>query len=188
MIYQMTKDLAVRLHARSWPVAFYYADSAIPPTKNGSLVVRVYRDRESGDGVTYAEGLQRVPRKLVERRLGVVADVYVSASAAGARVQDHEHICDDLIDALVCEIDMWGVSSRAGHIEFSESRYLTREEMDAIACGKGYGVAYRLRYHVPRGVTVRDYDGPADTVVAPVGISATCEVSLDGTTFEEVED
>jgi hypothetical protein len=185
MIYAMAKDIATGLHTRKWPVAVEYAGARITHG-NESLRVCFERDCESGDGVGPVRGEQRNPRKQAARTLGVIATVFVQSPKDGARRNEHEHLCDDLVDALICEIGNWGTVSKAGDIPFTESRYLLPEEMaNEYSCSTG--VIYRLRFHVSRGVFTRDFDGSALGEATPAITTITTKVSPDGETWETAD-
>jgi hypothetical protein len=184
MIYQLAKDIAAGLHLRKWPVAVFYGKDRLPGTHRSTLEIRFDRDRESGDGVTYAQGAQHNPGKIAKRLLGVTLDVYAQAGCDGARQNEHEHLCDDLVDALITQLEDWGTASRAGAIDFTESRYLSSEEVNKSDVFNG--VVYRLRFHVPRGVFRRDYTGAALPEGAPLTVTTTSRVTLNGTDYEDI--
>lgn len=184
MIYQMAKDLDGRLRARKFPLRVHYGPERLTREMGRSLVVLVRRDREQGDAVRAVVGAQRNPRMLGVRDLGVITDIFAAANVAGARANEHEHLCDAVVDAFLCALYEWGAASGAGAIPVLEARYLTDAEKDAEDLGPG--VVYRLRFRVPRAIKVADYEGNALPESAPSGLFTHTRVSADGSTFEDL--
>jgi hypothetical protein len=147
-------------------------------------LVEFKRDDEAGDTVAFVQGERANPKKSCVRKLGVVATCYVTCALPGAQLHEHQHECDALVDALITSAIEWGVAAKVGVIEFAESRYLTPEEIDGGE--HHHGVVYRLRFEVPRGVSVRDYEGAARPEAAFAKTSLVTRVTADGTDFEEL--
>jgi hypothetical protein len=114
-----------------------------------------------------------------------VATFEVSCAVAGARINEHEHECDTLVDAFLVELFAWGEESRAGEIPISEARYLTADER---APGAEFlpGVVYRLRFGVPRGVFARDYEGVARPEGSAFDASCSVRVATGGSAYEVI--
>ncbi len=184
MIYTMARDIADGLIGHKWPVAVSYDRDLL--TKHGSSTMRVVfeRDTSKGDAVGPAAGFDRNPRKTAVRRLGVQCTVFIQSPTRGARKNEHEHLCDDLIDALLGEIQDWGTASRAGDIAIDESRYLSSDE--CATAGVTAGVAYVLRFKVPRGVRTRDYTGDALPEGSFTASTTAVKVSNDGANYEDI--
>jgi hypothetical protein len=168
----MSQDVQTNLHTRKWPVLVEYGKRT-QRVGRYSMIVVLSRDHEAGDTVSTVLGFQHNPRKAFTRGIGVRADVYVRSSLAGARLCEHEHDCDDLVDALLTALDQWTTAARAGQVEIVEARYLSPDEHDGSDCGAG--VVYRLRFRVQRGVTTEDYGGAAreTAILAEVGNAST---------------
>ena len=101
------------------------------------------------------------------------ADIYCASAVSGARRNEHEHECDNLVDALLTGLYQWATAARAGEITVTEARYLADDEIDESE--RANGVVYRIRFSVPRGVVTRDYDGAAQmtATIAEVGNAST---------------
>jgi hypothetical protein len=184
MIYRMATDLEGRLHARKFPLRVYYGPERLTREMGRSLVILIRRDREQGDTARAVVGANRNPRAVGVRDLGVIADVYAAANVAGARANEHEHLCDAVVDALLCALYEWGTASGAGAIPVTESRFLTDAEREGEEVCPG--MVYRLRFRVPRAIKVRDYEGNALPESAPSGLSTHTRVTADGSNFEDV--
>lgn len=147
----------MRLHKRKYPVAFFYGPERLGRTTPASMQVVFSRDTVDGDKITGIVGTLRNPRKQDVRALGVVAILSVQFPRTGAMQHEHEHLCDDLVDAVTTEVGDWCVSSQAGQPEWVESRYLSEEEVSGAELGAG--VHYIIRFRISRGVYTRDFDG-----------------------------
>lgn len=186
MIYTMSRDLEKRLQARKYPVKVHYAPERTGRDGAGrATVIVVRRDREQGDGPPRAVvGVERNPRKIGVRDLGVIADIYAASNAAGAMIQEHEFACDFLVDAFLVSLYQWGAESGAGAIPVTESRYLTDEERKDEEIFPG--VVYRLRFRVPRAIKSVDYRGNGAPEALLEAVATTARVTTDGENFEEI--
>ena len=164
MIYQMMRDIEVALHALKYPVRFRYGTGRLEWSGRHFGWIRVERDPTLGDVVGPPIGVQANPKRVECRALGVVLTAYVKAPLDGAQLHEHEHVCDELVDALQIALAEWCVLAKTGAPpSYTETRYLTPEEYDDVEVGAG--VIYRMRFAVNRGVAKRDYKGFARETV-----------------------
>jgi len=184
MIYQLARDLADGLHARKFPVAVYYGSNLVSDGGSYSLLIQIDRDSKRGDSVGAAKGVKRNPDRKLTRMCGVEVLFAVSSTKSGPMQQDHEFDCEQLVDGFLTELFVWGELSGSPVTLPSEARYLSPDELAAM--GLKSAVAYVLRFQVPRGVSIRDYEGSALTEVSTYGASTTVLVSRDGDEYEEV--
>jgi len=149
MIFQMSRDIAETLAARGFPFRIQYGPER---AERGGYtnIITMGRDRSGGDQVGNTESNKRNPQSQAVRRIGVVARVYAVSELSGARINNHENLCDQVVDALVIEILKWGVAAQVGRPAFTSSRYLTAEERNLEETWPG--VVYELRFSVPRGI------------------------------------
>jgi hypothetical protein len=110
----------------------------------------------------------------------------VSSAVAGARINEHEHECDALVDACLVELFAWGEESMAGVIPVVEARYLSAEER-APGAETLPGVVYVLRFGVPRGVFVRDYEGTARAEAGSYDAVCSTRVAIRGGSYEVID-
>jgi hypothetical protein len=179
VIYQMTQDLRALLHAKGFPVRVHYGPE--PLTRQGfdSLTVVAAWDRESGDAVTPVRGARTNPRGLLVRSVGVRFDLYAQASVVGARVNDHEALCQSLVDAVLVALYEWTRAARALDFAVVEARPLS--ELDGVEYETWPGCAYRLRVRVPRVVLSTRYDPSLAPVPRPTGSPASVQSRTDVT-------
>lgn len=166
------------LQARKFPVRVAYGPERTARENYDALIV-IERDREAGDSVDFAPAVQRNPRRVKARLIGCVAHVYAKSSRAGARVEDHEFMCDLFVDALIAAIAEWCVGGQAFEPAFVEARYLNANERNAPETWPG--VAYRLRFRVQRGITRSDYTGEGEPTGELAGFANRTEARLFGT-------
>lgn len=194
MIYQMARDVAAMLAADGFPVTIVYGET---PITAASIVARSHsiefaRDRQNGDKISNPQGAKRDPRsKVVAVRLvGVRVVIRARVSVTGARINEHEHECDDLVDAVIARLTQWTTAAKCGgDPEWRESRYLAEDELGADAPATGghvSGVAYLLRFGIPRGVTARRYDGVGSPTTKFAGIIPGVKVAVPGGDVEDV--
>lgn len=156
MIYAMTKCVAASLAAKNWPAQVRYGKERVSRATHYSSLVVIERDTDSGDSLSTAHGQVRNARKLRTRSLAVRASVFAKSPKAGARVNEHEHELEDLVDAVIVAVQLWATESRAGDVDFHMLGPVDSEEHNGSEIGAG--AAYDLRFRVQRAVTDRVRD------------------------------
>jgi hypothetical protein len=186
MIYALAQDVAARLVLRKFPVRVVYGPERLardcPST--AAITIVIERDRTRGDAVRAAPTTRTNPRLLRVRDIGCAATVFARSSLPGAQVHEHEHDCDQVVDALLIALVEWGVENQAGTGEISGGRFLSPSEV--AGAEHLSGVVYQLQFRVPRGLLVRDYEGAAQPTGTLDGITTALRVSLDGVSYEAV--
>ncbi len=168
MIYELSRDLEASLQARKFPLRIAYGEivnTTRPPPVRSRL-------------------------KMV-RDLAVIAVIYAKASEAGAHIGDHERLCEKLVDAFQCALYDWSVEAKSGTIPITEARYLSKENAadvelwpDVMQWGHS-GVLYALRFSVPRGVYLLDFENQARPTGAPTGVRNRTEARRAGSQDED---
>lgn len=186
MIYQMSRDLEANLRERLFPVEVMYTARRDPGRVPCSYTIVVERDTQQGDSVEPPRGATADPRQVRTRRLGVIATFYVSSPLDGARRQEHERVCDQLVDAWIVSLLEWVAQSRGlrDMVSFTEARYLADDEIDGAEVSAS--VVYRMRFTVPRAVAKKTYEGEGRPTTELLGVTSSTRVSLDGVNYEEV--
>lgn len=185
MIYTLAKDLADTLGERLFPVTCLYGPERVSREGPFANLVVFRRDPKGGDRVSSLVAQRTNPRAVRVREIGVEATIFAASTLDGARINEHEHECDQLVDALIVALYEWGAENRAGAISFTETRYLDPTEPDGVF-EAWPGVRYVLRFAVPRAVLTTNYVGAARPEVALAGVTSSVRVSLDGTNYETV--
>lgn len=161
----MSKDVETALKARRYPVKVIYGPERLTRgPQAGQATIIFERARDTGDKVTFVKGAQGPNPKMVRARLlGVIVTVYASSGAAGAKTHEHEHACDQIVDALIVAIDEWFVEGRTGQLcEYSVSRMMNASEFESDEMRAWPGCVYQLRFDLPRGVRALVYTPPKD--------------------------
>jgi len=175
-IYEMSRDIAGLLAAQKFPFEVRYVPERTAIEQTAPTQIHFSRCRLAPDLIGTPRGQQRNPRKVYTRQLCVDVVVYASSTLAGAMIQEHEDLCDQLVDALVCRIDEWCTATKALDPDYVEMRYLTVEELQGL---EGWpGVAYLLRFRVGRGVTLRTFVGEGKPTGTPANVKNTSNVLL----------
>jgi hypothetical protein len=177
VIYSMARDLEDRLRARKFPVRVIYGPERTMREGYDTAIV-LERDRGGSDTVRAATGVQNNARKLMTRGLAVRATIYAASTLPGAMVQDHEHLCEQLVDAVLVEIFQWQTGERAGALSIAEARYLAAADRNDVETWPG--VVYVLRFAVPRAVFVKTFEGAAKPTYTLPGFQNRTNVSAPG--------
>ena len=191
MIYTMTREIAVALNARGFPVEICYGKARQRLSSDVGIKGRrivIDRDRTRSDSIEPFPGGQRNPRALSVRGVAVEALISAESPLAGARQNEHEHDCDQIVDAFLVELREWCVAARAGEPPIDEARYLGPNDYPPEEAPPA-GVTYRVRFRVPRAILRRAYDGtgePTGTIASPGVAFSVLRVTLDGESYEEV--
>jgi hypothetical protein len=177
MIHRMVLDIQDKLHVRGFPVAVVYGPERLERQAFAHAIV-FERERDAPDEIKVQAATKGPKLKRGVRVLRVGATIYAQASVAGAHVGDHEDECEKIVDGLLTSLYEWGAENQTGGIPVTEVRYLAASEF-----GENFrqwpGVAYRVRFGVPRGVYALTYTGAHRPTGTITGISNTTEVSRD---------
>lgn len=176
MIYELSQDIETELQARLFPVHVEYQSRVARETFENVIVFK--RDREGGDSVGPARGVNPNARRFAQRTLGVEAKVYVRSPEDGAHVGTHEFECEDLVDALLVALEEWAKENQAWPIEITSARYLSEAELNGIETWPG--VVYQLKFGVPRGIYKRDFSRAARPEGAAGSVASVTHVRLPG--------
>lgn len=169
MIYSMAKDIAEALQGGGFPIAVLYGPERFERQHYDNKIV-IARDRQGGDGFRPPQGQQANPHMIGVRDQGVVLRIYAKSSTPHAVVFDHEHLCDQFLDAVTVALEEWHKAARTGgSVVGMTGRYLGKE--DRSGEDEWPGVVYEARFRVPRGVVKRNYKGEARTEVPLTAIA-----------------
>lgn len=173
----MMKDVAGIFTARKFPVRFVYGPERVNRELRHTVII-VERDRDQTDQVRATQGTQRNAPKVRVRDLAVKATIFARSSVSSAMIQEHERFCEQLVDALIVALEEWGTETKAGDIPITEGRYAKAEDHNDVETWPG--VAYVLRFRVPRSVMAKTYAGEAKPTQALGGFSNRTDVSRTG--------
>lgn len=178
MIYELTTALQAKFTAKRFPTVFEYGPRRMTVETYHDHLIVIERDREAADQLSAANGQQVNPRRFCNRALTVKATIYAQSRLDGARINEHEFECEQIVDALIVSLQEWGGEARArlGDVTptISEARYLKLSEFQE---GEAWpGVVYVLKFRVMRGVIKRDYEQQARPVGAATSVGNVVEV------------
>ena len=189
MIYAMTQALQDKFYAKKFPTAFEYGPRRLHVDAQWlDHLVIVERDREASDTLEPVNGARNNPRCYCNRGQSVKATIYARSNLDGARVNEHEAECEQIVDAFIVALFQWGTESKAllGDVTptISERRYLKLSEFPEAEAWPG--VVYLIRFRVMRGVYERDYEGNARPIGSATGVANELDVQLNGVAPAEV--
>jgi len=160
MIDQLARDVAANLRARKFPVQVFYGPERVTREGLPSHVLVFSRDTERDETFGTPRGTQRNPRRYRTRTLHGVVDVFAKATVKGARVAEHERLCDRLVDGLTTALVELSASGQRPPVQIVGGRPLSADELRKAEIAAGAG--YTMRFDWDRGVEKRDYDGSAE--------------------------
>lgn len=161
LTYELSQHVKGVLNDRGFTIPVLYGPEVLQrqhPTK----AVVFEHDRETGGVVVPPMGAQGPPRRNHRtRNMGCVVHFFVASTAEGARIQDHEGLCDEIVDAVMIAVDEGLVASKSVRPTYLEAKYVKQEELPFALLNQWPGVVYRLRFLITRGVVAKDYAGSA---------------------------
>ena len=190
----MMLDVDRKLRARGFPATCIYGGERLSFDGFASNLFRFERDPDQADAVGYPRGsvgeLSK-PLKAI-RSLATRVTVYGQSPLSGAMLPEHEHECEQLVDAVIVALAEWVVEARASVVplEITEARYVTDAGERKRVYAEGWpGVVYALRFRVPRAVRALNYvTGAAPGLPRPKGSASDVEneirVQIAGGQFE----
>lgn len=178
-VYEMSRNIGEMLDEQKFPFEVRYVPERTQIEQTAPTQIHFTRCRVAPDLIGAPQGQQRNPRKSYTRKLCVDVLVYASSTLPGAMIQEHEDLCDQLVDALVVRVDEWCTAARAGEPEYVEMRYMGVDELPGL---EGWpGVVYLLRFRIGRGVTRKDFLGEGRPTGSPAHVKNTSQVKVAGT-------
>jgi hypothetical protein len=177
-IFDLYQAIADDMDRRKFPITFAYG-----PLRQahalGSYVLVIERDRDATDTIEPTTGVKTNPRRVANRGLGVKASIFVRSPLPGATIAEHEFDCEQMVDALIDAVLTSGrTATGAAWVEFGEARYMKPAELDHLDGVETWpGVAYLLKWRIPRGVTRADFKGAGLPTGAATATSNVIRVS-----------
>ncbi len=127
------------------------------------------RSREASDTFGPPRGTkQQNPRYVAVRNVAATLSIYACAEhLEGARIEDHEGECEDLIDQAFVAMGDWGKAVLRSDPTVTEARYLSAAERNDEQVWPG--VVYRMKFTFPRAVVEQSKSGE----IRPTGQAAS---------------
>lgn len=155
-MYQLARGVTALLHADKFPVPVLYGAERM---QRGAHTVCVIFERvKEADRVGAPTGTQRNPGKRGDRMRAVRAEVWAKSELPGARLGEHEDLCEQIVDAVCVAVSRWAQENRyAANLLPVSAGFI-----DPPGLGKPEawaGAVYALRWDVPTAVFAADYLG-----------------------------
>jgi hypothetical protein len=177
----MLRDVQAKFTAQKFPTKFEYGPRRYAVEAWHDHLVICERDRDAADQLATANGQQTNPRRYCNIALATKFTIYARCNLDDARINEHEHECEQIRDALIVALQEWGSEARArlGDVvpTISEMRYLKLAEFPEAETWPG--VVYLVRLRVQRGVIKLDYEGAARPTGAATSVTGTVNVRLN---------
>lgn len=179
----MAREVDAGLKARGYVAPISYGPRRLERGLPAVTEIVVERDRERSDLVTSPTGAHKQPHAkapvVLRRDQRVRATVYAHSTLSGALIEDHERLCDALVDALLTELAAWLSEAQAGNLAVDEARYLGARDFEGAAFDQWPGAAYVIRFSVPRGVRRVDFAGEGAETAKPAGVQNATNARLN---------
>ncbi len=185
MLYEFHKEIAALLAAKGQPAAVRFGPERVSCERFPGQVIVIEHD-EAGDQLAPPAGFSRNPRRVADRMIGAQATIYARSSLPAAHRGDHERECEKVIDAFTVALVAWGVNvvkSPKG-APVSSMRYVKPKASDGSELSPEVwpGVAYEIKFRVPRGVFERTFVAEQNPGNArPVGAATDVQNRTDAT-------
>lgn len=160
MISLFAQGIAEALAAQKYPAQIEYGPGVTPQPENYPHgLIRIERDPTASDGLTAPQGSRQVPQYKAMRLVAARATLYIQETLDGARLEDHEDLCEAYVDAFIVAAGEWCSAAERGSNPFRVGgmSYLTAEERNREQVWPG--VAYRIQFTVNRAVMKVAFDG-----------------------------
>lgn len=182
MIYEFSKDVQGFLAEKKYPVRVVFGPERITRERYsfGHAIV-IEHDPDAGDQVSAPPAAVRNPRLVRKRVLGAKATIYARSSLPNAHRGDHERECEKIVDALIAAFYRWGAEGKVGDLPITKAGFIKPPEGPEV----WPGVAYEIRFGLPRGVYDREYVGEQNAGAAqptggPTSVQNQTQARLEG--------
>ena len=170
MIYDVSREVDAKLRAQSYPFRVEYGPAHLHREGYPTGVI-VFERSSAPEPIGSPKGQQVNPRKVATRQTQGRVRVYAKSGKAGSRLNEHQALCDYVVDAVIVAVEETITEARMGTLTWADARYLTPAELQAEARDQQVadnrtqtypleqwpGVVYQLQFSFERGVAKRDW-------------------------------
>lgn len=160
MISLLALGVAESLALQKYPAVVTYGPHFAPaPANYPTGLIQIERDPTASDTLGPPQGSRQIPQYKALRLVAARATLYIRETLDGARVEDHEDLCEAYVDAFLVAVAEWCSVNERGSNPFhvGAMRYLTAEERNHEQVWPG--VAYRIQFAINRPVMKVAFDG-----------------------------
>lgn len=157
MIYEIFRELETNLTSRGYPFPLEYGPEAKRKKPPFDTRIVMDHDRESGDSISGPRSQVAIStpagrsRKLLDRAVGCLVRIYAKSSSPGARIENHERLAEQLVDAVLAGLRTV-IQKRATLWRVTSASFVSKEALEVPELEKWPGVVYELKFSVDRGV------------------------------------
>lgn len=183
MLHGIALRVDAALKKRGVPFPVVYGPERQDSTVASSSRIVIERDRKNRDVVGPARAVHTNPNMRSVRTVACVARVFAKSNRAGAGHQDHEGVCDVLVDLLDCALDEV-IRSDQTLWQATGGKLLGADELAAQGLKTWPGVVYEYWFTIDRGACDRTFAGEAapEASVGDGGVvlQSTTKVKVNG--------
>lgn len=183
MIFAIVEGVKEQLAAHEFPVKVSIGPER--PTTGRRHHVVIERDRERDETIAAPMGSAVNPSRVFVRLPAYVARVYAADYVAAALPWEHDREVDKIVDGVLVALRDWAQEQGAIFAP-TGGRPLPPKEVDGAET-IARGACYELSFTMARSVDRKRYDGTANDTATIADVQNATRVSLDGTTFEEID-
>lgn len=184
-VYLCARAVGTHLATKNFPFPVKYGPERLKREAVSTTSIVFERDRGNSESFEAPRGQQQNPRKMATRQHGAMATIYARSNVPGAMVQDHEALCDQIVDAVFVGLYRWAKAQQLTTITLTEARYLSAADRNDIETWDG--AVYVIRFKVPAGVFDRDYAGDGRPETEVLGFRNTTHARLTGASEADPE-
>jgi hypothetical protein len=175
VLYLVTKHLTTFLAERGCPYRVIYGPTRFEDVALVDSRIVVERPREQSDTIAVPRTTKLNPARRAVRGIAGVVRIFAHSTLPGARVEDHEHIADQLADMVIVALQR-AAQAELTSITMSRGGLLSKEDAGVTGAEQWPGVVYEIPIEVLRGVYDRTWAGSARDEVDGYTIetSGTC--------------
>lgn len=170
MIPQFALGVAEALALQKYPAHVVYGPGlVVQPDNYPTGLIHIERDPAASDALGPPQGSRQVPIYKGVRLVAARATLYMQETLDGARIEDHEDLCEAYVDAFLIAALEWCSRLERGSnpLHVGGMRYLTAAERNHEQVWPG--VAYRIQFAINRAVMKVSFDGLTRQVSSMTG-------------------
>ena len=158
MLFEVHRDVRDHLKSRGCPIRVVYGPERYVDSGLTDARIVIERDRGGGDSVRPPKTTTKNPKRRAERGLSGTIRIYAKSSVPGARIEDHESICEQTVDMIIIALQHAAAKSDT-MISIESGGFVSAENSDVPSVETWPGVVYELEIELARGVFDVNWQG-----------------------------
>jgi hypothetical protein len=183
VLFEIHRHVRTHLAARGCPLRVVYGPERLADSGLTDSRIVIERERGSGDSIRPPKSTTKNPHRRAERGLAGVVRIFAKSSTPGARIEDHETVCEQAVDMIIIALQH-AAAKEDTRIAVESSGYLSADDSNVPSVETWPGVVYEISIELARGVFDRTWAGNANAeqsefTVSTAGCVAVAEEEDD---------